>query len=279
MFIRKNNIILILLSVIITTFFLGCTKTSEIESSNFPLREEVGNYIIDIDYTKDFGNYLLTKYYITTKDGSNVDEKKGFLSGGIQNDNVVEFGVGPHEISSKEIAKDKLEVVQRFLIVGRRGKGDPIKMKYIFSGDEGIKLSNPLNKSTNGYEYIHKKVSLDGLDFTIESLGNFEFGSLIDFYVEDTKNSDTYDIIDKYSLKLISGSYINEYELESFLGYRDNQVKELSELKDYDYNKDSKYIQFYTGNLLYNPKDVDINDMQIYLIDKETQNETLIYSK
>jgi len=73
MFKKKNNIILILLSVIITTFFLGCTKTSETEPSNFPLRKEVGNYIIDIEYTKYFGNYLLTKYYITTKDGSNID--------------------------------------------------------------------------------------------------------------------------------------------------------------------------------------------------------------
>ncbi|MBU3205290.1 hypothetical protein [Clostridium algidicarnis] len=33
----------------------------------------MGNYIIDIEYTKYFGNYLLTKYYITTKDGSNID--------------------------------------------------------------------------------------------------------------------------------------------------------------------------------------------------------------
>lgn len=279
MFIRKNNIILILLSVIITTLFLRCTKTSETESSNFPLRKEVGNYIIDIDYTKYFENYLLTKYYITTKDGSNIEKRNVFLTAATQNDDGIRFGAGPQSISSKEIAKDKLEVVQKFIIAAREGKSNSIKVEYLLTGDIKFELSRQVNKSMNGYEYIHKKISLDGIDFTIESLGNFEFGSLIDFYIEDTQNSDTYDIIDKYSLKLISGSYINEYELKSFLGYRDNQVKGLGELKDYDYNKDSKYVQFYAGNLLYNPKDVDINDMQIYLIDKETQNETLIYSK
>lgn len=276
MFKKKNNIILILLSVIITTFFLGCTKTSETEPSNFPLTKEVGNYIIDIEYTKYFGNYLLTKYYMTTKDGSNIEGKEFSLTAAPQNNDGVRFGFGSQDISSKEIAKDKLEVVEKFIIAGRKGKSDQIKIEYLLTGDIKFKLSSPLNKSTNGYEYIHKKVSLDGLDFTIESLGNFEFGSLIDFYIEDTKNSDTYDIREKYNLKLISGNYINAYELKALIAF---PPKELGELEDYDYNKDSKYVQFYAGNLLYNPQDVDINDMQIYLIDKETQNETLIYSK
>ncbi|WP_029451841.1 hypothetical protein [Clostridium algidicarnis] len=279
MFKKKNNIILILLSVIITTFFLGCTKAYETEPSNFPLTKEVGNYIIDIEYTKYFGNYLLTKYYITTKDGSNIEGKEFSLTAATQNNNGIKFGAGPQHISSKEVSKDKLEVIQRFLIVGRKGKSNSIKIQYLLTGDIKFELSNSLNKTTNGYEYIHKKISLDGLDFTIESLGNFEFGSLIDFYIEDTKNSDTYDIREKYNLKLISGNYINAYELKTFLGYRNNEVKQLSELEDYDYNKDSKHIVFCTGNLLYNPEDVDINNMQIYLVDKETQNETLIYSK
>ncbi|WP_029451876.1 hypothetical protein [Clostridium algidicarnis] len=276
MFKKKNNIILILLSVIITTFFLGCTKVSEAEPSNFPLTKEVGNYIIDIEYTKYFGNYLLTKYYITTKDGSNIEDGNVFLSAATQNDNVVELSFGPQEISSKKIANDKLEVVQKYIIAGRKEKSDQIKIEYLLTGDIKFKLSSPLNKSTNGYEYIHKKISLDGLDFTIESLGNFEFGSLIDFYIEDTKNSDTYDIREKYNLKLISGNYINAYELKALIAF---PPKELGELEDYDYNRDSKYVQFYAGNLLYNPEDVDINNMQIYLVDKETQNETLIYSK
>ncbi|MBU3207880.1 hypothetical protein KPL33_13000 [Clostridium algidicarnis] len=276
MFKKKNNIILILLSVIITTFFLGCTKVSEAEPSNFPLTKEVGNYIFDIDYTKYFGNYLLTKYYITTKDGSNIEDGNVFLTAAPQLNDGVQFSFGPQEISSKEIAKDKLEIVEKFIIAGRKGKSDQIKIEYLLTGDIKFKLSSPLNKSTNGYEYIHKKVSLDGLDFTIESLGNFEFGSLIDFYIEDIKNSDTYDIREKYNLKLISGNYINAYELKALIAF---PPKELGELKDYDYNKDSKYVQFYAGNLLYNPEDVDINNMQIYLVDKETQNETLIYSK
>ncbi|MBU3210686.1 hypothetical protein [Clostridium algidicarnis] len=276
MFKKKNNIILILLSVIITTFFLGCTKVSETEPSNFPLTKEVGNYIFDIEYTKYFGNYLLTKYYITTKDGSNIEDGNVFLSAATQNDNVVELSFGPQEISSKKIANDKLEVVQKYIIAGRKERSDQIKIEYLLTGDIKFKLSSPLNKSTNGYEYIHKKISLDGLDFTIESLGNFEFGSLIDFYIEDTKNSDTYDIREKYNLKLISGNYINAYELKALIAF---PPKELGELEDYDYNKDSKYVQFYAGNLLYNPEDVDINNMQIYLVDKETQNETLIYSK
>lgn len=75
-----------------------------------PLRKEIGNYILDIEYTKMFENSIIRKYYITTKNGSNIDKPNIFLS--IEDkDNNISYGTSPIEIYTNNISNNKLIVI------------------------------------------------------------------------------------------------------------------------------------------------------------------------
>lgn len=75
-----------------------------------PLRKEIGNYILDIEYTKMFENSIIRKYYITTKNGSNIDKPNIFLS--IEDkDNNISYGTSPIEIYTNNISNNKLVVI------------------------------------------------------------------------------------------------------------------------------------------------------------------------
>ena len=267
--------------IILGISFIGCLDTSrnelESEHAQFPLKKEIGNYIVDIEYTKYFKNYLLTKYSVTAKDGSDIEKNSLFVSTGRILDDT-EYSGGPQYVLDS-IGNKRNEFITTYYIAAKSKEDNSIKVEYSFNGKglEGEELRpNPIPLSTDGYKYIHKKFYLDGIDYTVESLGNFEFGSLLHFYIEDAEREDTGDITNKYKLKLKSGDYINMYDLKGVLGYNKKLVKKVSELGDF--NKDSKYIQFYGGYLLYDTKDVDVNNMQIYLVNNETQEETLLYS-
>lgn len=288
----KKTLTVILVSVcivIIPFLFLSCSDSNTVNTdiNKFPITKEIGNYIIDIEYTKLYKNSLITKYYITTKDGSNISSSN--ISVVIDDINrVIDYGIFPSTVVTENISNNKLVVVEEFFIVVK--DSNFININYELGGnnlqnfsdkEKKIEGSYYINESSDGYKDINKKFLVDGINFTIQSITNFDLGSIINFYTYDTDiNNPTnqYEyILDNYELKLKSGQYTKIYEIKSLIEYTDNNiVNNLISLGNYD--KNMQYISFFQGNLIYNNDEVNTNDMQVYLVNKNTGEETLIYS-
>ena len=62
------------------------------------------------------------------------------------------------------------------------------------------------------------------------------------------------------------------YDLEKWVGFYEQVIKRYSNI-DPSYNANSQYDQFYMGKIFYNPKEVNKDNVKIYLINKETNEE------
>lgn len=285
--IKKLGLIFVLLIAVIALIGLLMLNNQNENTSVFPIKKEIGNYIIDIEYTKMFHDSLITKYYITTKDGTNINNSN--ISVVINDINgIIDYGIFPSTILCENIDNNKLVIVEEFFIAAKNS--NTIELKYKFNGNDindipnqekKIKESYYLNESNENYKYIHKQVSLDGISFTVESIVNLDFGSIIHFYTNDTNLKgvdDKYDyILDNYHLKLKSGEYVKTYKIKSLIEYTNpNIIKNLSSIGNYD--KDIQYISFFQGNITYNNNEVNTKNMEIYLVNNTTGQEVLIYS-
>lgn len=284
---------LILFSIIISPFlFLGCSVNNVLneKTANFPIIKEIGNYIIEIEYSKLYKNSLITKYYITSKDGSNI-ERSSIFANVKDIDNVIDYGIYPIEVLWEKIDDNKMVVVKEYLIASKNFNSinikydlDGTKIKNISAEEKNISGSYHLIESNDNYKYIHNKFYLDGFNFTIESINHLDFGSIIQFYITDTQEDkvDTLSnkILSNYYLKLKSNEYIKTYEIEHSASLIDeNLIKDLvlQNNRNNNYDIDIKYISFFQGNLIYDSNNINIDDMQVYLINKITGEETLIY--
>lgn len=285
--IKKLGLIFVLLIAVIALIGLLMLNNQNKNTSVFPIKKEIGNYIIDIEYTKMFQDSLITKYYITTKDGTNINNSN--ISVVINDINgIIDYGIFPSTILCENIDNNKLVIVEEFFIAAKNS--NTMELKYEFSGNDinnipnqekKIKGSYYLNESNENYEYIHKQFSLDGISFTVESIANLDFGSIIHFYTNDTNLKDVDDkydyILDNYHLKLKSGEYVKTYKIKSLIEYTNpNIIKNLVSIGNYD--KDIQYISFFQGNIIYNNNEVNTKNMEIYLVNNTTGQEALIYS-
>lgn len=276
MYIKK---LLLLFLAILFTCFMGCSrfnaKGNKGDSVVLPIKKEIDNYIVEIEDTKLFKDYILCKYNVTTKDGSEIN--KGDISVfPLCKYNNITYGAGG-EIFRENVQPNKVVVFSEFFIGAK--KGDSLKTKYLV----GIKKCNSdtfidgpyLKESKENYDYINKRFSIDNMDLVLQSKGDFEFGSLIHFYIENITDFDR--IPEDYSIKISSGNYENSYRIRNATACGEDYIDRL--IKDGGYREGMKSIGFYKCPLIYDNKKVDPNNIKIYLVNKETKVETLLYSK
>lgn len=278
----KKNLALILGIICMAIVQSGCTSSIDIETeeSIFPIRKEIGNYIVDIEYSKLFEDSIITKYYITTKDGSDINEANIFLSVEDKDRNI-SYGTSPIEIYTNNVSSDKLVVVSECFIAKK--KNDFMDISYKLSGqgvrnisdsDKKINIDYTLTQDNRGYSHLHEELHLNEIEFNIESIINFEYGSLIKFNIYDSEKAEY--VSENYNLVLKSESYRSIYDITPLIGYEEGLLQGFN--SDGHYNNSIRYIGFFQGNLIYNNDELNTNDIQIYLVNKITGEETLIYS-
>lgn len=278
----KKNLIMVFGIMSICLIQVGCSNPVDIEKENniFPISKEIGDYIIDIEYSKMFQDSIITKYYITTKDGSDINEANIFLSVEDKDRNI-SYGTSSIEVYTNNVSSDKLVVVSECFIAKK--KNDFMDISYKLSGqgvrnisdnDKKINIDYTLTQDNTGYSHLHEELYLNEIEFNIESIINFEYGSLIKFNIYDSEKAEY--VSENYNLVLKSENYTSIYDITPLIGYEEEPLQGLN--SDGHYNNGVKYIGFFQGNLIYNNDEVNTNDMQIYLVNKITGEETLIYS-
>lgn len=222
---------LLLISMILTSFFcIGCSFNDK--KDILPLRKEIDNYILDIEYTKMFEDSIITKYYITTKDGSNIDKPNIFLS--IEDkDNNISYGTSPIEIYTNNISNDKLVVISECFIAKKRNNFMNINYKLSGDGitnlsdnDKKININYNLVQDEKNYCHLHKEVCLN--------------------------------------------------EINPIIGYNERYINDINSTNHY--NENIKTIYFFQSYLDYDTSKIDLNNIQIYLTNNVTGEESLIYS-
>lgn len=288
--------IMLVLSAILLCFKISGKRLSPIKMENtkdletkFPYSIDIDNYKLEINKPKLFNHYVLFDYNVETKDGSPIEEGDFNITGS------VEFPDKAYFISSdnilNEINNNKMHIVNVGIIVARenydlyvknpsflvnaREKGSsksPYKEKRI---DKRIETKGIIYLTKENYKEINKTFKLDNIDFNILSLGNFDFGSFIPIFVGNISHEQSEEISNKYAIRIKGGNLNQIYNLEKWAGFYEQAIKQYSKI-DKKYNKNSEYDQFYMAKLLYNPKEVNKDNLEIYLVNKNTNEEVKI---
>ncbi|MFR4052772.1 MAG: hypothetical protein ACLT0B_10775, partial [Clostridium perfringens] len=132
----KINKKVIWIFVIIGIIFVGISSTDLVEENetiSFPYEFEVDNYNIEIEYSKLYDNYLLTKYKIWRKDGSYIGENEANLSTFITKYDSA-FSFGPHIISSKVIDNKIKEEISIDFVAAIEKPLEKVKIRHALAG-------------------------------------------------------------------------------------------------------------------------------------------------
>ncbi|NGT31947.1 hypothetical protein G6Z26_07770 [Clostridium perfringens] len=261
----------------------------KVVEAQFPYNTEFDNYNIEIKKPKVVNHYILFDYTISTKDNSPIEEDDFHITGSPSFPDTAYF-VSAHDILRK-VENNKMRIVNVGIIVARkdydkyvnnfdflvsaREKGsskDPFKEKRV---DTTIKMEGVVYPDKENYKEIKKTFKLDDIDFEVLSIGDFDFGTFIPIFVGNISNEKSKEIENKYALR-VEGENINAmYDLEKWVGFYEQVIKRYSNI-DPSYNANSQYDQFYMGKIFYNPKEVNKENVKIYLINKETNEEVRI---
>lgn len=278
----KINKKVIWVFVIIGIVFVGISANNSVEENepiSFPYEFEIDNYNIEIEYVKLYDNYLLTKHKIRKKDGSYIQENEANLSTFINNYDSA-YSLGPYIISSK-IIDNKIKEEISIDFVGAIEK--PLEKasiihklagKYI-NGTEEIKKEGIINLSNDNYTRLNKKIKIDDINLTISNLGNFEFGSILNLFTENLKNEEVENFHENYNIKLKSNDFSKIYEIKQIMVLDGKAVDDVIEWNKI--NKDTKLVEFFIVDLLYDVDSIDFNNFEIFVINKNTNAETKIY--
>lgn len=141
-----------------------------------------------------------------------------------------------------------------------------------------------IGEGQQGYVHIHKGVSSPNVDFIVESIMDWDFGSFLYMYVYNTENGGITDktnyFLENYSIKLECGDYQQIYKEKALLGYGQKAENyALSEKNLEHYGENIKSIQFIQINLYYDINDINEDDFNLYFINDVTGEEYLIYFK
>ncbi|MDK0955769.1 hypothetical protein P5F62_04835 [Clostridium perfringens] len=257
--------------------------------AQFPYNTEFDNYNIEIKKPKLVNHYILFDYTISTKDNSPIEEEDFHITGSPSFPDTAYF-VSAHDILRK-VENNKMRIVNVGIIVARkdydkyvnnfdflvsaREKGSSKNLFEEKRVDTTIKIDGVVYPEKENYKEIKKTFKLDGIDFEVLSIGNFDFGTFIPIFVGNISNEKSKEIENKYALR-IEGENINAiYDLEKWVGFYEQVIKRYSNI-DQRYNANSQYDQFYMGKIFYNPKEVNKDNVKIYLINKETNEEVRI---
>ncbi|EGT4137811.1 hypothetical protein EQZ09_08385 [Clostridium perfringens] len=261
----------------------------KVVEAQFPYNTEFDNYNIEIKKPKVVNHYILFDYTISTKDNSPIEEDDFHITGSPSFPDTAYF-VSAHDILRK-VENNKMRIVNVGIIVARkdydkyvnnfdflvsaREKGSSKNLFEEKRVDTTIKVDGVVYPDKENYKEIKKTFKLDGIDFEVLSIGNFDFGTFIPIFVGNISNEKSKEIENKYALR-VEGENINAiYDLEKWVGFYEQVIKRYSNI-DPRYNANSQYDQFYMGKIFYNPKEVNKENVKIYLINKETNEEARI---
>lgn len=300
----KSLIIIFVIAVLILSIIFGGLKilgeklkkiqgnlevaTKEAETQ-FPYDVEIDNYKVQINKPKLFNHYVLFDYNVETKDGSPITEEDFYITGAVSFPDDGYF-TSVDEIST-EINVNKMHIINVGIIVAREKYDSYVKNpSFLISArekgsskslydekriDKRIEVRDMIYPTTENYKEINKTFKLDNIDFKVLSLGDFNFGTLMPIFVGNISEAEGNQITENYYVRIKSGNLNQMYSLDKWIGFFDRPIKRYSEI-DKSYNKDSKYDQFYMAKLFYNPNEVNRSDMEIYIGNKNTNEEVKI---
>lgn len=285
------NLILIFLGlkVLVKRLEIKINEEPKVVEAQFPYNTEFDNYNIEIKKPKVVNYYILFDYTISTKDNSPIEEDDFHITGSPSFPDTAYF-VSAHDILRK-VENNKMRIVNVGIIVARkdydkyvnnfdflvsaREKGSSKNLFEEKRVDTTIKVDGVVYPDKENYKEIKKTFKLDDIDFEVLSIGNFDFGTFIPIFVGNISNEKSKEIENKYALR-VEGENINAiYDLEKWVGFYEQVIKRYSNI-DPSYNANSQYDQFYMGKIFYNPKEVNKDNVKIYLINKETNEEVRI---
>ncbi|MDT9335064.1 hypothetical protein P3F01_01605 [Clostridium perfringens] len=261
----------------------------KVVEAQFPYNTEFDNYNIEIKKPKLVNHYILFDYTVSTKENSPIEMEDFYITGSPSFPDIAYF-ISSQNVLTK-VENNKMRIVDAGIIVARkdydkyvnnfdflvnaREKGsskDPFKEKRV---DTTIKMEGVVYPDKENYKELKKTFKLDDINFEVLSIGNFDFGTFIPIFVGNISNEKSKEIENKYALR-IEGENINAiYDLEKWVGFYEQVIKRYSNI-DQRYNANSQYDQFYMGKIFYNPKEVNKDNVKIYLINKETNEEVRI---
>ncbi len=285
------NLILIFvgLKVFLKRLEIKINEEPKVVEAQFPYNTEFDNYNIEIKKPKVVNHYILFDYTISTKDNSPIEEDDFNITGSPRFPDIAHF-ISSQNVLTK-VENNKMRIVDAGIIVARkdydkyiknleflvnaREKGsskDPFKEKRV---DTTIKMEGVVYPDKENYKELKKTFKLDDIDFEVLSVGDFDFGTFIPIFVGNISNEKSKEIENKYALR-VEGENINAiYDLEKWVGFYEQVIKRYSNI-DPSYNANSQYDQFYMGKIFYNPKEENKDNLKIYLINKETNEEVRI---
>lgn len=285
------NLILIFLGlkVLVKRLEIKINEEPKVVEAQFPYNTEFDNYNIEIKKPKVVNHYILFDYTISTKDNSPIEEDDFHITGSPSFPDTAYF-VSAHDILRK-VENNKMRIVNVGIIVARkdydkyvnnfdflvsaREKGSSKNLFEEKRVDTTIKVDGVVYPDKENYKEIKKTFKLDDIDFEVLSIGDFDFGTFIPIFVGNISNEKSKEIENKYALR-VEGENINAiYDLEKWVGFYEQVIKRYSNI-DPSYNANSQYDQFYMGKIFYNPKEVNKENVKIYLINKETNEEVRI---
>ncbi|MDK0954753.1 hypothetical protein P5F47_14815 [Clostridium perfringens] len=257
--------------------------------TQFPYNVEFDNYKVQINKPKLFNHYVLFDYNVETKDGSPIEEGDFNITGSVKFPDKAYFISSDNILN--EINNNKMHIVDVGIIVARENYDLYVKnpsflvnarekgsSKLIYEEkriDKRIETKGIIYPTKENYKEINKTFKLDNIDFNILSLGNFDFGSFIPIFIGNISHEQSEEISNKYAIRIKCGNLNQIYNLEKWAGFYEKAIKNYSKI-DSKYNKNSEYDQFYMAKILYNPNEVSRDNMEIYLINKNTNEEVKI---
>lgn len=283
------SLIFLGLKVLVKRLEAKINEEPKVVEAQFPYNTEFDNYNIEIKKPKLVNHYILFDYTISTKDNSPIEEDDFHITGSPSFPDTAYF-VSAHDILRK-VENNKMRIVNVGIIVARkdydkyvnnfdflvsaREKGSSKNLFEEKRVDTTIKIDGVVYPDKENYKEIKKTFKLDGIDFEVLSIGDFDFGSCIPIFVGNISEEKGKEIENKYALR-IEGENINAmYNLEKWVGFYEQVIKRYSNI-DPSYNANSQYDQFYMGKIFYNQKEVNKENVKIYLINKETNEEVRI---
>ena len=280
------SLIFLGLKVLVKRLEIKVNEEPKVVEAQFPYNTEFDNYNIEIKKPKVVNHYILFDYTISTKDNSPIEEDDFHITGSPSFPDTAYF-VSAHDILRK-VENNKMRIVNVGIIVARkdydkyvnnfdflvsaREKGSSKNLFEEKRVDTTIKVDGVVYPDKENYKEIKKTFKLDDIDFEVLSIGDFDFGSCIPIFVGNISEEKGKEIENKYALR-VEGENINAiYDLEKWVGFYEQVIKRYSNI-DPSYNANSQYDQFYMGKIFYNPNEVNKENVKIYLINKETNEE------
>ena len=257
-------------------------KDSENElSGGFPYNIEFLDYNITINSVRLFEDYALFDYSVKKIDGGYINITDVNITGNV-NFKGREFYISPNDVE-RRWEYSSVRIISTGEIIAKENKDSPANLSFSInarSSDgsyiaKSVSIKEEVYLTDEDYLSLNKKITFDNVDFEIRSFANFEFGSLLYIFVGNKDEEECKRIANQYVIKLISGDYERSFDLEKWVGFTDLAIRKYSSI-DSRYDKNSQHDQFYMSRMFYNLNEVDRENIEVYLVNKKTNDEVKI---